>query len=96
MPLFYDDVWKSLRIRGQLYRMAIEERDLYRKLKMLYEQIDLTNRLLLSYGERKIEPISDINKYKEEQSIRVRGVECNIGKNIKTLLNEGLHPKTKK
>ena len=88
MTLFYDDVWKSLRVRGQLNRIANEERDLYRTLKMLYEQIDMTNRLLLSYEKRKIEPIFDINKYKEEQSIRVRGVKCNIRKNIKPLLNE--------
>ena len=88
MPLFYDDVWKSSRIAGQLYRIATEERGLYRKLQMLYEQIDMTNRLLLSYEQRKIEPSFDVNKYKEEQSIRVRGVECNIEKNIKPLLND--------
>ena len=86
MPLFYDDIWKSLRIRGQLYRIATEGRDLYRKLKMLYEQIDMTNRLLLYYEERKIEPIFNVNEYKEEQSRRVRGVKCNIMKNIRPLL----------
>ena len=48
LPLFYDDVCESLRIRGQLFRIATEERELYRKLKMSYEQIDMTNRLLLS------------------------------------------------
>lgn len=87
MPPFYDDIWKSLKIRGQLNRIANEERDLYRKLKMLYEQIDMTNRLLISYEERKIEPIFDAAEYKEEQSIRVRGVKCNIRKNIKPLLD---------
>ena len=55
---------------------------------MLYEQIAMTNRLLLSYEQRKIEPIFDVNKYKGEQSIRVRGVECNIEKNIKPLLKD--------
>ena len=88
MPLFYDDVWMSLRVRGQLNRTANEERNLYKKLKMLYEHIDMTNRLLLSYEERKIKPNFDVNKYKEEQSIRVRGVKCNIRKNIKPLLDE--------
>ena len=88
MPLFYGDVWRSLRVRGQLNRIANEERDLYRTLKMLYEHIDMTNRLLLSYENRKTEPIFDVKKYKEEQSIRVRGVKCNIVKNIKPLLDD--------
>ena len=88
LPLFYDDVCESLRIRGQLFRIATEERELYRKLKMSYEQIDMTNRLLLSYEKRKTEPIPDVNEYQEEQSIRVKGVKCNIKKNIKPLLDE--------
>lgn len=88
MPLFYDDVWKSLRVRGQLNRIVNEERDLDRTLKMLYEHIDMTNRLLLSYEERKIEPIFGVNGYKKEQSIRVRGAMYNIGKNIKPLLDK--------
>jgi hypothetical protein len=51
---------------------------------MLHEQIDMTNRLLLSYETRKTEPIP-VNEYKEEQSIRVKGVSCNIVKSIKPL-----------
>ena len=55
---------------------------------MSYEHIDMTNRLLLSYEKRKTEPIPDVNEYQEEQSIRVKGVKCNIKKNIKPLLDE--------
>ena len=85
LPLFYDDVWNSIRAKGQLNRI---ERTLYQKSMMLYQQINMTNRLLISYEQRKIEPKSDANLYFDEQNIRIKGVKCNISKNIISLLKE--------
>ncbi len=89
LPLFYDDVWNSIRAKGQLNCI---ERALYGKLMMLYQQIDMTNRLLLSYEQRKIESKSDINFYLDEQNIRIKGVKCNISKNIIPLLHDVKEP----
>jgi len=83
LPLFHDAVWNSIRVKGQLNRI---EHTLYKKLVMLYEQIDITNRLLLSYEQRKTEPKSDANLYFDEQNIRIKGVKYNISKNIISLL----------
>lgn len=85
LPLFYDDVWNSIRAKGQLNRI---EHTLYKKLVVLYEQIDITNRLLLSYEQRKIESKSDADLYFDEQNIRIKGVERNIFKNIIPLLRD--------
>jgi len=85
LPLFYDDVWKSIRAKGQLNRI---ERTLYEKSMMLYQQINMTNRLLISYEQRKIEPKSDATLYFFEQNIRIKGVKCNISKNIISLLHD--------
>jgi hypothetical protein len=85
LPLFYDDVWNSIRAKGQLNRI---ERTLYEKSMMLYQQINMTNRLLISYEQRKIEPKSDANLYFDEQNIRIKGVKCNISKNIISLLHD--------
>ena len=85
LPLFYDDVWNSIRAKGQLNRI---ERTMYKKSMMLYQQIDMTNRLLLSYEQRKIEPKSDANLYFDEQNIRIKGVKSNISINIIPLLHD--------
>jgi len=85
LPLFYDVVWNSIRAKGQLNRI---EHTLYKKLVMLYEQIDITNRLLLSYEQRKIESKSDADLYFDEQNLRIKGVERNIFENIMPLLHD--------
>ena len=82
LPLFYDGVWNSLRANGQPNRI---EQPLYGKLMMLYQQIDITDRLLLSYEQRKRESKSDIELYRNEQNDRIKGVKCNISKNIRPL-----------
>ena len=85
LPLFHDAVWNSIRVKGRLNRI---EYTLYKKLVVLYEQIDITNRLLLSYEQRKIELKSDADLYFDEQNIRIKGVKCNISKNIISLLHD--------
>ncbi|MHC1600308.1 MAG: hypothetical protein ACXQS5_05780 [Candidatus Methanospirareceae archaeon] len=85
LPLFYDAVWNRIRVKGQLNRI---EHTLYKKLVMLYEQIDITNRLLLSYEQRKIKSKSDADLYFDEQNIRIKGVKRNIFENIIPLLHD--------